>query len=264
MMDWLKGSECLKYWWETATQDEWDKTLTRNQLRQASNPKANCYHPICQGHISSHQESLCPSWHQNPVSYHHPQKAFSPCQGPCSHGDDDWCGIPDWMSGLFSHLCRTDRKVTCSANERAQISPDKCSRPERSAIAEHAINTGHTTDWSNTQIKAVMPPFWQRCILETWYMRSQPHPLNREEGILPHVYDALIIRGDTPHMHGASMAQNWLLGHVLTVKSCMASHSCVYKCLLYRYCCTICHWRRPLLCDWNVWCNKQVSWKHLG
>ena len=32
----------------------------------------------------------------------------------------------------------------------------------------------------------------QRCTLETWHMRSQPHPFNREEGILPHVYDALI------------------------------------------------------------------------
>ena len=119
------------------------------------------------------------------------------------------------MSGLFSHLYRTDRKVTYSVNERAQVSPANA-RSKRSAIAEHAVNTGHTINWSSTQIKAVMLPFWQRCILETWCMRSQPHPLNREEGILPHVYDTLI-RGDTPHMHGASMAQNWLLGHVLTV-----------------------------------------------
>jgi len=29
------------------------------------------------------------------------------------------------------------------------------------------------------------------------YMRSQPHPLNREEGILPHAHDALI-RPNTP------------------------------------------------------------------
>ena len=62
-------------------------------------------------------------------------------------------------------------------------------------------------------------------------MRSQPHPLNWEEDILHHVYDTLI-RDVTPHMHRASTAQNWLLGHMLTVGSCMASHSCVYKCLL--------------------------------
>ena len=29
-------------------------------------------------------------------------------------------------------------------------------------------------------------------------MRSQPHPLNREEGILPHVYDALICPNTPP------------------------------------------------------------------
>ena len=45
--------------------------------------------------------------------------------------------------------------------------------------------------------EAVMPYFWQRCTLETWHMRSQPHPLNHKEGILPHVYDALI-RPNTP------------------------------------------------------------------
>jgi len=61
-------------------------------------------------------------------------------------------------------------------------------------------DTGHTIDWKNTQVKAVMPYFWQRCTLETWHMRSQPHPLNQEEGILSHVYDALI-RPNTLPLH---------------------------------------------------------------
>jgi len=47
--------------------------------------------------------------------------------------------------------------------------------PDRSAVAEHAMNTGHTIGWNNTQIKAVRPLFWQRCTL-AWHMRSQPHP----------------------------------------------------------------------------------------
>ena len=67
-------------------------------------------------------------------------------------------------------------------------------------------------------------------------MRSQPHPLNQEEGILSHVYDTLI-REDTPHMHRASTAQNWLPGHMLTVRSHVASHLCIYECLLICYCC---------------------------
>ena len=62
----------------------------------------------------------------------------------------------------------------------------------------YAMDMGHTIDWRQ-------PPsegyhvffFWQRCTLETRLMRSQPHPLNRKEGILPHVYDALV-RENTP------------------------------------------------------------------
>ncbi len=52
---------------------------------------------------------------------------------------------------------------------------------------------------------SVSPLFWQRCTLETWHMRSQPHPLNREEGILPHVYDALV--DNTPRVHGLSLSR---------------------------------------------------------
>ena len=64
--------------------------------------------------------------------------------------------------------------------------------PEKSAIAEHAMDTEHTIDWDNAQIMALMPKFYQRITLETWYMRSQPHGLNREEGVLPSVYNTLI------------------------------------------------------------------------
>ncbi len=35
-------------------------------------------------------------------------------------------------------------------------------------------------------------------------MRSQPHPLNQEEGILPHVYDALV--DNTAREHGPSLS----------------------------------------------------------
>ncbi len=45
----------------------------------------------------------------------------------------------------------------------------------------------------------------QRCTLETWHMRSQAHPLNREEGILPHVYDALV--HNTARVHGPPISR---------------------------------------------------------
>ena len=83
--------------------------------------------------------------------------------------------------------------------------------PERFACAEHAINTGHTIDWSNTQIKAIMP------VLEEVHLgvayEKPPHP-------------PTLIRDGTPCVHEASTAQKiiiWLPCHVLTVRSHMAS-----------------------------------------
>ena len=60
--------------------------------------------------------------------------------------------------------------------------------PERSVVAENAMNTSYHQLEQHSN-KAFMPPFWQRCTPETWHWRSQSHPINREEGILFHVYD---------------------------------------------------------------------------
>ena len=46
------------------------------------------------------------------------------------------------------------------------------SHPEKSTIAEHAMDTGHTINWDNAQIMALMPKLYQCITLETWYMRS--------------------------------------------------------------------------------------------
>ena len=83
--------------------------------------------------------------------------------------------------------------------------------PEKSAIAEHAMDTGHTIDWDNAQIMALMLKFYQRITLETWYMRSQPHGLNREEGVLPSVYNTLI-SGSRECVHRTAGTSNWLPG----------------------------------------------------
>ena len=141
---------------------------------------------------------------QNPVSsYYNPQEASSPCQGPSPRGDDSLCGVPDWMPGLCSHLCGTDRQITQYTYKRTPVSFDQC--PPRS------ICRGKTCNRHRTYHRQEKHPsegchalFWQRCTLETWYM-SQPHPLNREEGILPYVYDTLIhLNTLPPCMHKTS------------------------------------------------------------
>ena len=66
--------------------------------------------------------------------------------------------------------------------------------------------------WDNAQIMTLMPKFYQRITqLETWYMRSQPHGLNQEEGVLPSVYNTLI-SGSRECVHRTAGTSNWLLG----------------------------------------------------
>jgi len=41
----------------------------------------------------------------------------------------------------------TNRETTCYMNKRTQ---ESIGHPERSAVAEHAMNKGHTINWNNT------------------------------------------------------------------------------------------------------------------
>ena len=61
-----------------------------------------------------------------------------------------------------------------------------------------AMNAGHDIDWSDAQVIDASPLLQQRCTLESWHIRRQPQPLNRERGMLPTVYDQLITQ--TSHL----------------------------------------------------------------
>ena len=65
--------------------------------------------------------------------------------------------------------------------------------PMNSALAEHAMDTGHEIKWLDATIINANPLLHQRCNLESWHIREQPLPLNRERGTLPPVYDQLNI-----------------------------------------------------------------------
>ena len=60
-----------------------------------------------------------------------------------------------------------------------------------SAVAEHAISSGHTIASDEALIIDSNPHLHPRCALEAWHIRSQPHPLNWECGNLSSVYDRL-------------------------------------------------------------------------
>ena len=62
-----------------------------------------------------------------------------------------------------------------------------------SAIAEHALNTNHDMDWANALVVDSHPRLHPRCALEAWHIRSQKHPMNRQQGLLSQTYNSLIL-----------------------------------------------------------------------
>ena len=61
-----------------------------------------------------------------------------------------------------------------------------------SAVAEHAIKTGHTINWSGAQVIDQSTNFHHRNLLESWHIQSNGNALNREVGNLPKVYSSLM------------------------------------------------------------------------
>ena len=55
----------------------------------------------------------------------------------------------------------------------------------KSAFAEYAADRGHVIDFGTPEVVDSHRQFHQRCLLESWHIRSQGTTLNREEGNLP-------------------------------------------------------------------------------
>ena len=60
-----------------------------------------------------------------------------------------------------------------------------------SALAEHAWGFYHPVDWHNTKVLDHHQDVYQRLVLESVHIRSQPKPLNRDNGSMLQVYNAL-------------------------------------------------------------------------
>ena len=85
---------------------------------------------------------------------------------PCSEGGVvDGCG-PATYVGQTGRLIQHKRALT-TAN------------PMNSALAEHAINTGHEIDWSDARVNDANPLLHQRCNLESWLAHPSPPVYNQ-------------------------------------------------------------------------------------
>lgn len=62
----------------------------------------------------------------------------------------------------------------------------------QSAVAEHAAQESHTINWNEAQVVDVQPHYHQRCLLESWHIRTEASTMNRDEGTLPQAYNPLL------------------------------------------------------------------------
>ena len=68
----------------------------------------------------------------------------------------------------------------------------------QSAVAEHAAQESHDIDWEGATVMNVQQQYHQRCLLESWHIRSELNTMNRDEGNLSPGYDLLIRQSHSP------------------------------------------------------------------
>ena len=66
------------------------------------------------------------------------------------------------------------------------------------AVADHATKEMQYIDWEKAEVVDGPPHYRQRCALEAWHIRTEPHTMNRDEGPLPTVYNLLIQQLNQP------------------------------------------------------------------
>ena len=96
---------------------------------------------------------------------------------PCKNCD---CAYVGQTKKLFG--------VRLKEHQRAVFTGDS----EKSALAEHALRTGHDIDWNNATILASCKFLDQRLLLESWHVQCQRKALNREQGSMPSLYMSLM------------------------------------------------------------------------
>ena len=61
-----------------------------------------------------------------------------------------------------------------------------------SAVAAHALKFNHIIDWDNAKVIDSNPKLYPLCYLESWHIKSKNSTMNRDEGLLPPLYNSLI------------------------------------------------------------------------
>ena len=103
---------------------------------------------------------------------------------PCSSCEKVYIGQ---TGRTLDHRLKEHRRALASGNV------------QQSAVTEHATNEMHDIDWEKAEVVDCHPHYRQRCALEAWHIRTEPHKMNRDGGPLPAVYNPLIHHPRRPY-----------------------------------------------------------------
>ena len=104
-----------------------------------------------------------------------------------------WAGVVYWIphgncKTVYIRQTRRTLDHRLKEHRRALMSGNV----QQSAVAEHASNEMHDIDWEKAEVVECHPHYRQRYALEAWHIRTEPHTMNRDGGLLPTVYNPLI------------------------------------------------------------------------
>jgi len=91
-----------------------------------------------------------------------------------------------------TYMAQTSRMLFHCLKEHKQAF--RSANSSTSAVAEHAISSGHTIAWDEASVIDSNPHLHPRCALEAWHIRSQQHPPNWEHRNFSYAYDRLVAR----------------------------------------------------------------------
>ena len=90
-------------------------------------------------------------------------------------------------------MCALDRRGRTLRHRLAELRRAlKNGDVAASALAEHALDTGHPLDLTKAEVIDHHPHTMTRCLLESWHIQKNQGSLNREKGTLPEMYKAFL------------------------------------------------------------------------
>ena len=85
---------------------------------------------------------------------------------------------------VYCVLCGNCNQKFSTTRRKEHISYIKHFHPEKSALAEHALQWGHGTNCWKTQIVAFETDFRKKCFVESFFINSTPNVINKKSSDL--------------------------------------------------------------------------------